>query len=564
MERRIRLGTGGLVRRLTSGLARLATRTVTTTKSALLGSNLVGVSYFAPTRPFLNLWKLSSNYVTTVPSFDAAIPINIDSDGEITSFESGQTLVSYLFSQNANGIEQMNVEGQYLVVDYTGDGANYGTDWTFVAQGGSVSVVDHDTGAKRLILNITLGTAADQYLYFQTNAHNAADKLRIVSCVQQQHLASFEAGQLFHPEYLDYCRRFSTLRFMDWMNTNGNDATLWSDRRAVTHRNYSGGSWTNSNSYHKPDMVPYEIQAALCNEVGANLWTTTPYAAITDWASNAATTLLAALDSSLSLFIERANETWNGIFAANTFDYDAGQILYPGEPNVYYRGWKASAHYARLVMEDFEAVWTGDNADRLHTMFCWQKNTDAVSAWLVEWEDLESHIRHWGIAPYMAGQNNGGSGSKLGTDDQATVAAVSPHIKKTLDYTVDEVVDDLFTDLTTELPNYDGIETIMSAKGISIIDYEGGQHLVGVGSVVNNTTITDLFVAANRSPRMRQLYYDYYTKRRDQGCELMMVFTDHYQPDKYGSWGAKEYQGQPDEECPKYLGILDFISENPA
>src|SRR5690606_13171413 len=40
------------------------------------------------------------------------------------------------------------------------------------------------------------------------------------------------------------------------------------------------------------------------------------------------------------------------------------------------------------------------------------------------------------------------------------------------------------------------------ARNLSVIAYEGGQHLVGVFGVQNNDAITDLFTAANRDPRM--------------------------------------------------------------
>jgi len=562
----VRKGTSGLVRRNTTGGIVTSTRNSLVYKSSLMGTNLVGLEYYGSTRPFIDMMKCSSDWVNNLPSFDHVTSISTDTNGWITSIDStaSQRVISYIFSSDNNGTEDMNTEGNYLIVYYSGDGSNYGSglDWWFtIDSGGSISLIEHDTDAKRLVLSCSFGN----YLLLYIDYVNEGDPIKDIKIIPESLEALHLSGEIFHPEYIEYCEQFSCLRFMDWAKCNSNDSETWAERRDINYRNYSGGSWTNSNAnITKSAMVPYEMQAELCNIVKADMWANTPYAATSsDWASNCATQLLSLLDSGLDLYIERSNECWNGIFPQNQHDFDQGQVLYPAEGNIYYRGWKYSAHAARLVMEEFEAVWTGSNEARLHTLYAWQKNTDGVSDWLSDWEGLKDHIKHWSIAPYAAGQNAGGSGSKLGTNPQATVSPVSPHTMSTINYTVDMVVDDLFTDLTTDLAEHDSMITLMEGKSLSVIMYESGQHLVGVSTpVLNNTTITDLFIASNRHSRMRQYYHDYYQDGRDRGYALMMVFTDHFTPSKYGSWGAKEYQGQPNNECPKYLGILDFIAEN--
>ena len=44
---------------------------------------------------------------------------------------------------------------------------------------------------------------------------------------------------------------------------------------------------------------------------------------------------------------------------------------------------------------------------------------------------------------------------------------------------------------------------------LSLVAYEGGQHVVGSGGPQHNEALKDLFRAFNRDPRIKQLYLDY-------------------------------------------------------
>ena len=108
--------------------------------------------------------------------------------------------------------------------------------------------------------------------------------------------------------------------------------------------------------------------------------------------------------------------------------------------------------------------------------------------------------------------------------------------------------------------NIDAYAELAQQEDLQLLAYEGGQHLVGVGSVVNNQAITDLFIAANRDPRMGEIYQDYLQEWFDRGGDLFVNFNDIGEPTKFGSWGALESVNQ--NSSPKYDAIIDFI-ENP-
>ena len=94
-----------------------------------------------------------------------------------------------------------------------------------------------------------------------------------------------------------------------------------------------------------------------------------------------------------------------------------------------------------------------------------------------------------------------------------------------------------------------------------LLAYEGGQSLVGIGSVTYNQSITNLFIAANRDPRMGDIYAKMLENWRDAGGGLFMHFLSVGQFSKFGSWGALENMLQ--QTSPKYGALYQFIQQNP-
>jgi hypothetical protein len=94
-----------------------------------------------------------------------------------------------------------------------------------------------------------------------------------------------------------------------------------------------------------------------------------------------------------------------------------------------------------------------------------------------------------------------------------------------------------------------------------LLAYEGGQHLVGVGSVQNNPSVTNLFVAANRDPRMGDLYQRMLESWHNSGGGLFMHYASVGQYGRYGSWGVLESMGQ--QTSPKLEALIRFMAGSP-
>ena len=104
--------------------------------------------------------------------------------------------------------------------------------------------------------------------------------------------------------------------------------------------------------------------------------------------------------------------------------------------------------------------------------------------------------------------------------------------------------------------------SVAATYGLKLTAYEGGQHLVGVGNVVHNTALTELFIAANRSPRMGALYAQYLTLWKALGGGLFVNFENTSRYTKWGSWGVREYLDH--WGSPKEAALKDFIDHNPC
>jgi hypothetical protein len=118
----------------------------------------------------------------------------------------------------------------------------------------------------------------------------------------------------------------------------------------------------------------------------------------------------------------------------------------------------------------------------------------------------------------------------------------------------------------TEFPQVDSWITQnianASARGLSYIAYEGGQHLVGIWGWENNQTLTNLLHATNRSPLMYDLYSEYFQNWKNRGGSMFCHFADIANFSKWGSWGSLEYVTQNPDYAPKFAELQNFIVNN--
>jgi hypothetical protein len=99
---------------------------------------------------------------------------------------------------------------------------------------------------------------------------------------------------------------------------------------------------------------------------------------------------------------------------------------------------------------------------------------------------------------------------------------------------------------------------------LPLLAYEGGQTFAnGSTDALNN-----LYMTANRDPRMGQAYARYLQQWRTGGGQLFMLYNDVGAGSKYGSWGAIESITQTTTPLssapPKWQAIQSFLSGTPC
>lgn len=505
-----------------------------------LGTNLSGIRDWVPSWPFVDVFKTSRGWISGSSSeWDDGRPVDVDADGWVRSLLPGQIARALMLWSSTHF-----PEGRYVVL-YDGAGTleyRQGATRDDAASTPGRDVVDFVSSRGGFLMNLTSTDASDPLRNIRVvMPGGVCHEDRLSYCDDSTpcdagSCDAFEdvhAEQVFHPLFLANIARYRLLRFMDWMDTNGSEQSAWADRPKP-----SDARWSKHG-------VPVEVMVDLCNRLSADAWIDIPHLADDDYVTQFATYLRDHLRPDLHVYIEYSNEVWNGQFAQARYAREQGLAA-----SLSTNDFQAQLFYYSQrsveVFQIFERVFGG--TDRLVRVMAAQAANAWTSTQVLDFGDAGAHTDALAIAPYF--------GSSLGsTSEQARVSAMD--------------VDALMAELsTTTVPTSVGWihdqAAVASAHGVALIAYEGGQHLVGHGGVENDATINTLFDAANRDPRMGDLYTTYLNAWRSEGGQLFAHFTHTSGPSKYGRWGSLEFESQPRSEAPKRDALMTFIDANPA
>lgn len=484
--------------------------------SASLGINLGGVTYWSSEIVFVDLFKHSQTFKSQAPGkgYAQGGPLDLNADGYVRSLAAGgQFADSIVLSRPALGYP----EGIYTCL-YDGNGK--------IAFAYGVETVDEQPGRIRIRVKIS-----QELLTLRLTETDPSDPVRNIRVILPGFENTYEQ-QPFHPDFLKRWERFSTLRFMDFQRTNNSKQADWADRGTPTFQTQGddGG-------------VALEYMIQLSNTLGADPWFCMPHLASDDYVRSFARMVRARLDPARKVYVEYSNECWNGIFEQARYCRDKGKEL--GLSDNDYQA--QLRYYSKRSVEIFriwEEVFGG--ADRLVRVLAAQSANPWTSEQVMDFEDAYERADVLGIAPYF--------GNALGDPKRQNEVARM---------TVDEVLDRCAEFIAEGKATIAKQAELARQRGLRLVAYEGGQHLVGYGGAENNEKLTELFHAANRHPRMRQLYLDYLAGWKHSGGTLMAVFSSMGTYSKWGSWGLLEYHGQSPAEAPKYQAVLEFLDVNP-
>jgi len=499
--------------------------------------------------PFVDLFRVSMPFHENIrcrakdkPCLTSA-EVEYDKQGWPKNLHGGKAGVFFLRNVQIDAIPQ----GNYTVL-YDGEGKiDYLHNAKLVSRAAGSDIIRFDARSDGFM------TAALQIV--ESNPSNPLRNIRIImpggicsnqpfqqvtnkiSCNDGSFLAfkDYYKQIIFNPDYLNFMKDFSVIRFMPMSGITRNPAQHW-DQRPTMDKATWGGLYGSRGA-------PLEIQVALANKLKANPWFNVPHAADDDYMYQFARYVKDNLSPELTPHIEYTNEAWNVNFIHNEYMQKMG-IAQHLDKNALMAGYK---YYAKRSVEYFK-IWEdvyGGHKKLVRILGGWDTRPD-ISAIILGYKNTYKSVDALAIAPYIGGNLRGFRESKT--------------------------VDDIFK-LLTDKTSYRSLPKIMHelkkhaklAKdfGVSLIAYEGGQGLVDWAAKDYLQHPNPLFFAANRDPRMGDLYLSLFSQWRDMGADLFVAFSAPRAFNSSGCWGLKEHIRQDVSKAPKLEATLDFIKDNP-
>ncbi len=522
-----------------------------------MGINLNGISFWSTQLPFMNHFKSSREWRTHCARKEVECEkkrdtkeydlLDLDENGWVKSLPKPEDTPKYTRVSTSMFIGMKDNEftpGRYLVL-YDGEGK--------IEYSGKAKKIAEDSQPQRDV--IFLDNSTDKGLVLtiaETDPNQTGNYIRNIKVIEERYESVSQQGAIFNPLFIERIKPFSTLRFMNWIETNNSKQEQWQDRPKVANRNYFKTG------------VPIEIMVALANELDQDPWLNIPHLATDEYITNFAQLVKENLDNDRQIYIEFSNEVWNFGFQQSKYAAAQGKARWNKEENSYLQWYGMKT----AQMCDIWKTVFAEEKDRVKCVISTHTNVEGreeavldCPLWVAEGNKpcFEHGISIYAISGYFGGE--------LGKKE--TVPIIESWLNQP-----DGGFESAFTQLKTggllanKKPSslqekYDLFvyhNQVAKEKNLELAVYEGGQHIVGRARVKNNKQLTSFFQELNRHPQMYDLYDELLNTWADSGGGLFMHFSDVKPVNKHGSWGSLEYLN--DTDAPKYNALIDFINKH--
>jgi hypothetical protein len=514
-----------------------------TNYGARVSLNINQVTDFAEGQPFIDMF-LAARYPSVSYASGGAFHRpeleDLDSAGWQKSCTTDQIL-NYVVRTEGTG----SYEAGNYVLTYTGGAL--GGDLASQIYVVGVGVTETSNANNRI--EFTWDGTSDLFFRIAPTAANMTALNYVNGC---QVLAASDEGtynvsQPFRQKWLDTLKGIEVLRFMSFTQTNNNAVASWSQRSLTSDSNVN--TFLYDPDYSPTTIrrkgVPWEWVIEMCNQVSADAWINAPQRADDNYVSSLATLFRDNLRSDLRVFIEYSNETWNSTFTADDYIDDVLRPQY-GIPAGGVGWLQAYATRSCEIFAIFDEIFA-EAPHRVKKVIAGQsanpaRVTDILTTDVSIGTSLTGtavkHTDYYAIAPYV------------GNDVEETTAQAA--------------YDAMIVDFNSAVFNSGGEleQNVNALAGLStdvtIIGYEGGQHLTVQGSQTS-----DVVRDANRLPAMRGFHKDYMDGWDNLTASGMMsIFSHVWQPVNSGAWGLLEtlddYGEPPQDGNYKWYGWQDW------
>lgn len=494
-----------------------------------LALGLAGVNDWSVQQPFLDVMKTARPWVGHLPGQwggwghdDLAAKGYLDANGwpkalppELTAIA---TLILTDLPEDAGG-----VAGRY-VLTWQGNGT--------LTLDGRAKVAKATPG--RIVFDYAPGEGA---VIISLSAIDPADPIRNIVVVREDRATALASGQIFNPDWLARIRGVKAIRFMDWMQTN--DSLLAKSADRPKPADYT---WARIG-------VPMETMIALANELDANPWFTLPHLSEDALVRDFATLAHGGLEPGRVALVEYSNEVWNWQFAQARWAEEQGKALWNQDQT-----WVQ--FYARRAAEVAD-IWSGvfkDDPARLMRIIAVQTGWLGLEAQILDAPLVVAEGRKPPVESFDGYAVTGYFSANLGSDQKAL--AVKGWLVQSKDADANhpyqlanelaaeelrngavtgDSTDSLTTLLAETLPYH---AAIAADRGLKLMMYEGGSHVVAYGPQMEDAELTAFFAQLNYSPEMGALYDELLASWHLISDQPFNAFVDVYRPGKWGSWGA--------------------------
>lgn len=428
------------------------------------------------------------------------------------------TADGYPLANAGGGTPMIGYPKGVYTLTYNGSGTVTVGGLGYIASG-SAETIDGHTRAS-VVINRTFDESGGSQLFLFLSNINPNDPIRDLQLTMPGYEPS--TAPTFSAEFVEKLRPFSSIRMMDWFNTNDSTLKNWADR-------------TTGNSFLQATTkgVAYEHAIELANATRKDLWLTVPLEATDDYVREMARLFRDGLDPGLRLYVEYSNEIWNFAFSQATRNI---QLAWADNRFTATDDWGRSAQRAALRTVEIGRIFRaefGVAAERIRPVLGGQA--------------VYTYFQETGLK-YLQ-QAVGPPAGELFGMAIAPYFALEAHIDKP-----GLTLDQMFNYLYTAAPEQARWVTQMNRGladryGLPLLAYEGGQAITAYNGV--NVAVKR---AAQTDPRMGRVVRDYYNSWMHAGGTLMQQYTLAYRPAPWGDWGL--LTGMSDPGSPKYDGHM--------
>jgi hypothetical protein len=528
-----------------------------------LGMGLHMIADWSTQHPFLDLMKTARPWVGHLPGQWGAVTTDqlranghLDENGWPLSIPDGAEAIETVFLTEQNP-DNSALRGRYIV-RYDGQGE--------VRLTGRAKRVRYAPG--RIEFTYSPG---EGIVGFQIRALPERDQIRNIRILRAEHQQMFEAGEIFNPDWLARVQDMRSLRFMDWMQTNGSDISRWEDRPRL-----SDATWVQWG-------VPIEVMIRLSNRVGADPWFNMPHAADDAYIRRFAEQVRDDLDPRLKAYVEYSNEVWNWVFPQADWakqralalwgDSSSGWLQYYAlraaqTAEIWGQVFGASADSRLVRVVATQTGWPGLEENILMAPLAYLKlgylPQEAFDAYAVTGyfgyeigsEDTADKLQAWL-------DQSEALATKAGEDQGLRRVALREFVKKTrFEAAIAPVTLELeqgsLRELTQELfPYHAGVA---DKAGLKLVMYEGGTHILGQGGLSNDDRVTAFLEHYNYTPEIAKLYEVLMGAWAQGGGTMFTAFVDVAPASKWGSWGSLRHL---EDDNPRWDMLMAFNASGP-